>query len=597
MAENRLETQILLRYDTYNRWMNSEVILGPGEAAIAAFPNEDSTKPPKAIGIKIGNGRHYFDELPWIQAIAADVYSWAKSSTPPSADAIPGLAEYIAIHSGGGGSGGSAGSGQYRIIYDSASSKYILQQWNEETEEWQNTTSEINISDILTRLNNIERWANGERTNLGNIYDPITAIVYGEVLNYINRLDVSDQNVPHQFVTSVNQIDGKIQVNRSVITASDITEGIFNTSQGGTGLTRLEYDELLVGSNSGNITTRTFVTTIDPSDRTSFATVGAIIDYVALMTAGLTGAMHFVGEATVAIDPNGTSRVNPQIVGYNFNNVQAGDVILANNTQEFVWTGTNWRLLGDEGSYAIKGSIVNNDIHENANIAQSKIDGLEDALAGKVDKIEGKALSSNDFNDDYKDKLDGIQEGAQTNIIEHILLNDTEINPVNKTINLQIPLLTEEQLENINKAQENEIEHIFVNGTELNIGGVIGQPPKSVNINFIPFTQEEKDKLSGIDEGAQVNKVESIIINNTTYTANNQKQIEITIDQAALNLNVIEGALVPGETAGTSEDVEITTGAKKLRLARIAKTGNIKDILQSNNEYITLYCGTSTDVI
>jgi hypothetical protein len=51
--------------------------------------------PPVAVGIKIGDGRSYFDELPWIQAIASDVYSWAKSSTPPSADTIPGLAQYI----------------------------------------------------------------------------------------------------------------------------------------------------------------------------------------------------------------------------------------------------------------------------------------------------------------------------------------------------------------------------------------------------------------------------------------------------------------------------------------------------------------------
>lgn len=598
MAENRLETRILLRYATYNQWMSSEVILQPGEAAIAAFPDNNPNNPPKAIGIKVGDGYHYFDELPWIQAIAADVYNWAKEVNKPTYQAteIVGLADYIAAHSGGGSGGGSAGSGQYQIIWDSTSSKYILQQWDTEDEEWDNTASEIDFSGVLTRLNNIERWANGEKTNLGNIYDPITAIVYEEVLNYINKIDVSDQAVAHQFVTQVRQVDGKIQVQRSIITAADISSGVFTTAQGGTGLSRLESDELLVGSNNGNITTRTFVTQIDPSDRTSFATAGAIIDYVALMTAGLTGAMHFVGEATVAIDAGGNSRVNPQIVGYNFNNAQPGDVILANNTQEFVWTGTAWRLLGDEGSYAIKGSIVNSDINENANISQSKIDGLEDALAGKVDKVEGKGLSSNDYSDEDKDKLDSIDEGAQVNAIEHILVNDTEVNISNKTVNLQIPLLTQEQLDNIDAAQANVIEHIFVNGTELN-PHVINQLPKSVGIDFTVYTQEEKEKLAEIEAEAQVNKVESIVINGTSYTPNNQKQVEITIDQAALNLNVIEGARVPGETAGQYEDVDITSGTKKLQLARVAKTGNIKDILQSNNEYIILYCGTSTDVI
>jgi hypothetical protein len=38
MAENILQTRIQLRYDTYTRWMNSNVILKPGETAIAYFP-------------------------------------------------------------------------------------------------------------------------------------------------------------------------------------------------------------------------------------------------------------------------------------------------------------------------------------------------------------------------------------------------------------------------------------------------------------------------------------------------------------------------------------------------------------------------------
>jgi len=127
--DNRLTVTILLRYDTYSNWMNSDLILGAGEAAIAAFPNLNSTLPPTAVGIKMGDGRHYFDELPWIQAVAADVYAWAKASNKPTytANEISGLAEFIAAHTSGGGGGGSAGSGSYQIVYDNVSNKYILQ--------------------------------------------------------------------------------------------------------------------------------------------------------------------------------------------------------------------------------------------------------------------------------------------------------------------------------------------------------------------------------------------------------------------------------------------------------------------------------------
>jgi len=72
--------------------MNSNVILKLGEAAVCAFPNNRSIvasnitpeNTPPAIGIKIGDGVHYFYELPWVQAVAADVFNWAKTATKPT---------------------------------------------------------------------------------------------------------------------------------------------------------------------------------------------------------------------------------------------------------------------------------------------------------------------------------------------------------------------------------------------------------------------------------------------------------------------------------------------------------------------------------
>jgi hypothetical protein len=102
MATNVLTTKIQLRYGTYDQWMNSTLILLEGEAAICTFPddrvieslsNSTPIRTPPAVGLKIGDGQHYFYELPWVQGIAADVYNWAKTSTKPSysANEITGL--------------------------------------------------------------------------------------------------------------------------------------------------------------------------------------------------------------------------------------------------------------------------------------------------------------------------------------------------------------------------------------------------------------------------------------------------------------------------------------------------------------------------
>lgn len=91
---------------------------------------------------------------------------------------------------------------------------------------------------------------------------------------------------------------------------------------------------------------------------TNLPTAQAVAQYVQAQTgglSGLTGAMHFRGISTTAIVDGDT--INPTISGYDFhgNGDNAGDVILYEG-KEFVWTGTSWELLGDEGSYALKSS-------------------------------------------------------------------------------------------------------------------------------------------------------------------------------------------------------------------------------------------------
>ena len=44
-------------------------------------------------------------------------------------------------------------------------------------------------------------------------------------------------------------------------------------------------------------------------------------------------------------------------------------------------------------------------------------DKIKNALVNKVDKIDGKGLSTNDFTTDEKIKLSSVESGAQANII------------------------------------------------------------------------------------------------------------------------------------------------------------------------------------
>lgn len=82
-------------------------------------------------------------------------------------------------------------------------------------------------------------------------------------------------------------------------------------------------------------------------------------------------------------------------------------------------------------------------------------------LAGKVDKVEGKGLSTNDFSNEAMTKLNGIQEGATKTIVD-TALNTQSTNPV------QNKVVAEKLNEIVTQGGEpNTIETVKVNGQEL----------------------------------------------------------------------------------------------------------------------------------
>ena len=67
-----------------------------------------------------------------------------------------------------------------------------------------------------------------------------------------------------------------------------------------------------------------------------------------------------------------------------------------------------------------------------------EVAGILVELDKKVDKVEGMGLSSNDFTDALLVKLEGIEAGAQVNVIENISVAGTILDIVNKTVDIPV---------------------------------------------------------------------------------------------------------------------------------------------------------------
>ena len=200
----------------------------------------------------------------------------------------------------------------------------------------------------------------------------------------------AETNITIGDATGSGNVIGSLTANGHTITPSMVNAVVANgdiTAATKNSLVKYDAKGLVTsGVAAGTAATKDVATeAISTSANDNLVTGAQVKTYVDSAVAGLAGAMHFVGVSTT--DPKGTTGAT--VSGHT--KWAAGDVVIFGN-KEFVLDkaenkAANWHELGDESIYAVKGSIVNDDIAANAAIDQSKINGLSASLAAKVDKV------------------------------------------------------------------------------------------------------------------------------------------------------------------------------------------------------------------
>ena len=151
------------------------------------------------------------------------------------------------------------------------------------------------------------------------------------------------------------------------------------------------------------------------------------------------------------------------------------------------------------------------------------IQKMKTALAEKVDKIEGKSLSTNDLTNDLKAKYDTAvakvdeltETGGAPNVIEIVKVNGTPLTPdANKAVDVSVPTKTSQLTNDDNTVKDANYVH-----TDNN------------------YTTTEKNKLAGLEnyddteiknQIAQAGKIDIIKVNGTAQAVTN-KTVELTI--------------------------------------------------------------------
>ena len=571
MTEKILNTRIQLKYDTYANWTDANPVLKAGEMALATIQtNNAEVQSAPTVLIKVGDGTHTYNDLPWASAKAADVYAWAKTATKPTyaATEITGLEDFIAGEI-------QDTNTTYRLVQGSATNKVKLQkhELTDGTDVWADVGTELTITDaaLASRVTQAEAdidalealvgetpvatqistavsaakteliGASGDETTANTIYgaknyadslntamdtrvDALEAAVGtggsvdSKIQTAIQALDKADTAVEGQFVTQVSEADGIISVARKALAASDIPTLAISK------ITNLQTE---LDSKQDNLV---FNSAYDASTNKA-ATMADVTGAVA----GLSGAMHFEGVKE-SVPASGE--------GY-----ESGDVILVGN-KEYVYDGSAWHELGDESIYAVKGSIVNADIAENAAIDQSKIAGLTAALAAKANTADLGTMAAETATDYVK---------------------KTEAPGYNDILTKATAASTYATQAVVNNKVDKE-------------------DGKGLSTN--DYTTTEKSKLAGIAAGAQVNVIESVKVNG----------VALPVSEKAVNVTVPTGALASKNQVSKSDldsalSGELDGKANSDDLAVIATTGNVNDLIQTSGDILVFNCGSATTVM
>ena len=148
VENKRLNTRILLKYDTYENWSTNNPNLLKGEMAIAVIDVSDNTQThsgqtvPQLL-VKVGNGLEgdagKYNSLPFVSGLAADVHSWAKAASKPS----------YAINE-------ISGAKEYQTVQGTDEYTWILQARKAQSSDTWETVSTIDLAKISARIKAVE---------------------------------------------------------------------------------------------------------------------------------------------------------------------------------------------------------------------------------------------------------------------------------------------------------------------------------------------------------------------------------------------------------------------------------------------------------
>lgn len=671
VQNKELKTRIALRYDTYANWMTNKPKLFEGEIAIATIPSgtQVTTKDPRVmqdlpnVVIKVGDGVNTYDKLPFLSALAADVYDWAKESVFPGE--------------------------KFQLVRIEGTNKYKLQaKGYAEDDTWTDIADSalVDLTDIYADVDTLKTKV-GAATDAaaadGSLYarvkanaDAIAALNGDEgaikkaIDDAIAALDATvsitdEEGINNPLNITITQADGVItSVTGSIDdvfyakTAGEILAGNLDKEierakaaekVNADAIALLNGDDKTVGSIaytigeldaasraqglSADSTSFSVPSTLEEvdgviqmgadstikftdayaADTNPLATKKYVDDGVADILGKISGGMHFIGVSTTNPITEGETEGKVTINGAVKTQFAPGDVILY-GVKEYVYSD-GWIEVGDEslakqlindldfnteGKANAASKTVNvlkqNDgtidvTYQDIEIAQSQVIDLDKAFAAKAEKSVVDTLKATV---DTLIGQDGVAESVDKKIQDAIDALDvtdgavdgqyvsavSQENGAIKVSRAALPTLNATAGTHVASPKDTITVITGVSATGHTI--TTTSAAEVATKDYVDKVKTDVETVTGIVEELDTEVLASSA--NATVDTVSTDSFKVLTGVAQEN-----GALVyAGEQGRATHAVE---------LKKVAATGNVADLIQSNETFILLNCGDSRDII
>ena len=637
------QTRIQLKYDTYANWSANNPVLKAGEMAIAtvAAGEQEMSNLPNIV-LKVGDGTSKYNELKFVSALAADVHEWAKAKTKPvyAASEITGLADYIAERSD------FDTDTQYQLVAVSgATYKYQLQSRafaNGAWGEWANVDGQvIDFSGADTRLKSLESTVAGLTGASGGIQGAINTAIQG--LNSTKSQAAGADGLALKVVQEdglITGISGSIaagtydaagaaqtvkdelnplitaaqtQADKGVADAAAAKKAADDASaKVDTRINSLDYSGYTAGEATG--TTVSFVGTISETDGVIsaekrdlvFASAynpetnkAATVADITTAVADLNGAMHYVGKK---------EKVPTDVSGY-----KAGDVIIV-NTKEYVFDGTKFDELGDEGAIgvaleALRGESTNTSAGKTvASVSQAngKVTVTYQDISINGTQVQVPKADGSEGTETLNARLDAIKAGASAEVTaleEKVTANTTAINVLKG--DAKVTGSIDQKIDTAIKTLNTPDVGVKGSGNGVNVtvkqdAGIVTGVTVSVDANTYDTYGAASDVLGKDSDAAGAATVHGA----NKAAAEAKAAADTASAQIDTSINGLNGTVQATALSATDGSFGVLTKvveeagiinqekSAEIVLHKVAKSGKIDDLGQT--AYIVFDCGSSS---